>query len=466
MLDCLSTRSTHSLALTPIKRDELATWLKKQSKSVIAWVERLGFTAKAGTACPLPGDRGPAGFLLGVGAGELWDWAAAPAALPPGRYALDGAASDDAALGWALASYRFSRYKTSRTVIPRSQDGESGKASSEEARVLAWPSGADKKEVTRLVEATYLVRDLINTPSSDMGPVELANEAKKLAKQHDASISVIVGKQLLEKNYPTIHTVGRASVREPRLIDLRWGRKNDPKLTLVGKGVCFDSGGLDLKSADGMLLMKKDMGGAAHVLGLAHAIMDAAVRVRLRVLVPAVENSVDGNAFRPLDVITTRKGLTVEVGNTDAEGRLILSDALTEAAREKPELIVDFATLTGAARVALGTEVPAMFTNHDPTAALLAESADRTTDPLWRLPLVAGYRRLLDSKVADINNVSRGGYGGAITAALFLREFVDDVPWVHYDVMAWNLDSQPGRPAGGEAMGLRATYAAIKRRFG
>jgi leucyl aminopeptidase len=450
VLDCFSARAANSIALTPIKKEDFSGWLKKQNKSLKTWVERIGFNGKAGTSCPLPGTEGPKGYLVGIGAGELWDWAAVPGSLPAGRYRYERGAGDEAALGWALASYRFTRYKESN----------------DEPRVLVWPEGADRAEVERLAEATYVVRDLINTPSSDMGPAELADEAKKIAKRHDASVSVIVGKQLLEKNYPTIHTVGRASVREPRLIDIRWGNKSHRKVTLVGKGVCFDTGGLDIKPADGMLLMKKDMGGAAHVLGLAHAIMDSGMKVRLRVLIPAVENAIDGNAYRPLDIITTRKGLTVEVGNTDAEGRLILCDALAEAAREEPELIVDFATLTGAARVALGSEVAAMFTNDDATAELLKKHSDAATDPLWRLPLFGNYKRLLDSKVADMNNISRGSFGGAITAALFLKEFVGDVPWVHFDVMAWNVEAQSGRPVGGEAMGLRATYAAIKERYG
>jgi leucyl aminopeptidase len=450
VLGCFSTRTTNSIAITPIKKEGLASWLKKQNKSLKAWVERCGFIGKSGTSCPLPGKDGPSGYLVGVGSGELWDWAAVPGSLPPGRYAYDDdTAGRDAMLGWGLSSYRFTRYKENN----------------DEPRVLAWPTGVDREEVERLVEATFLIRDLINTPSSDMGPSELAAEAKKLAKQHDAKFEVIVGDKLLEENYPTIHAVGRASVREPRLIDIRWGNKNHRKLTLVGKGVCFDTGGLDLKPADGMLLMKKDMGGAAHVLGLAHAIMGSGLKVRLRVLIPAVENAIDGNAYRPLDVITTRKGLTVEIGNTDAEGRLILCDALAEAAREKPELIVDFATLTGAARVALGTEVAAMFTNDDDTAALLMKSAEKTSDPMWRMPLFGNYKRLLDSKVADLNNVSRGTFGGAITAALFLQEFVDGVPWVHFDVMAWNIEGQAGRPVGGEAMALRATYDAILAKF-
>ena len=276
---------------------------------------------------------------------------------------------------------------------------------------------------------------------------------------------MIVGDALLNKNYPAIHAVGRAAAQAPRLIDLRWiGPKGNkgPVVTLVGKGVCFDTGGLDLKPAGGMKLMKKDMGGAAHVLGLAAMIMAAKLPLRLRVLVPAVENAVSGNAFRPLDVLQTRKGLTVEVGNTDAEGRLVLCDALTEAVSETPDLIVDFATLTGAARVALGTDLPALFCNHDPTAERLLKLGIAQSDPLWRMPLHQAYRRQLESPVADLNNAPAGGYGGAITAALFLQAFVpDDIPWVHIDLMAWNLSSRPGRPEGGEAMALRATYALI-----
>jgi leucyl aminopeptidase len=294
-----------------------------------------------------------------------------------------------------------------------------------------------------------------------MGPAELAEAAKGVARAGGAKFSAIVGDQLLKQNYPSVHAVGRASSRPPRLIDLRWGRSG-PLIALIGKGVCFDSGGLDLKPASGMLMMKKDMAGGAHVLALAQMIMAADLPLRLRVLVPTVENSVSGDAFRPLDVLRTRKGLTVEVGNTDAEGRLILSDALAEASTEKPVLMVDFATLTGAARVALGTDLPAMFCNDDVTAEALLRHGLAVDDPLWRLPLHKGYRNQLDSPIADINNVSDGSYAGAITAALFLQEFVEPgIPWVHIDLMAWNLANRPGRPKGGEAMALRAVYSLI-----
>jgi leucyl aminopeptidase len=294
-----------------------------------------------------------------------------------------------------------------------------------------------------------------------MGPPHLAEAAKDIARAHKAKFNVIVGDDLLKKNYPAIHAVGRAAARPPRLIELAWGNSG-PRLTLVGKGVCFDSGGLDLKTAAGMLLMKKDMGGAALMLALAQMIMDAGLKIRLRLLIPAVENAVDGNAYRPLDVIRTRKGITVEIGNTDAEGRVILCDALAEAQSDKPDLILDAATLTGAARVALGPDLPALFCNDDDVADALLRHGRAEDDPMWRMPLHKGYRRMLDSKVADINNVSDGPYAGAITAALYLQEFIDPgTPWAHIDTMAWNTRDRPGRPEGGEALGLRALFAFV-----
>ena len=299
-----------------------------------------------------------------------------------------------------------------------------------------------------------------------MGPKELAAAARKLAKTHKAQITVTSGDQLLKQNYPTIHAVGRAASDPPRLIDLRWGNVRHPKITLVGKGVCFDSGGLDIKSSAGMRYMKKDMGGAAHALGIASMVMAAKLPIRLRVLIGAVENAISGNAYRPGDVIKTRQGLTVEVGNTDAEGRLVMSDCLTEACREKPEAVLDFATLTGAARVALGTDLPALFSNNDGLAKDLLDASEKSVDPIWQLPLFDDYRGLLKSDIADLNNISTGGYGGAITAALFLQAFVDDkTPWAHFDLMAWNTQSRPGRPVGGEAMGLRAVYSMLEKRY-
>lgn len=451
-----------TIPIIPIEREVFDAWLKMQPAAMKRWVESAGFKAEPDSVSLVQGPDGRLGsVLLGVERHDgLWSYAGLPSRLPSGSYRIDARFEPDGAtsvaLGWALGCYRFDRYK-----------GNKKKGGDRAFPALAWPQGCDRGQVRRAAGATALVRDLINTPAGDMGPAELASAARKLGRGHGARVGVITGDALLKQNYPAIHAVGRASANAPRLIDLRWGRANAPKVTLVGKGVCFDSGGLDLKTASGMLRMKKDMGGAAHVLGLAGMIMGAKLDVRLRVLVPAVENSVAGNAFRPLDVLKTRKGITVEIGNTDAEGRLVLCDALAEADREQPALVVDCATLTGAARVALGADLPALFCNDDDVAAELLTHGEAELDELWRLPLHAPYRRLLDSKVADINNVSEGGQGGAITAALYLQEFVSpSTPWVHLDIMAWNASARPGRPAGGEAMGMRALYALIAARFG
>jgi leucyl aminopeptidase len=453
-LDHLTRRAAgKAIPITPLAAQQLKGWLKAQRASVRKWVEGVGFDAKPGSHALVPGSDGaPGRVLVGVeGRPDIWSYGGLPKALPRDTYRIDGklapAAATCAALGWALGGYAFARYKKQPAV----------------AR-LVWPEGADRGAVERTATAAFLVRDLVNTPADDMGPKELAAAAEEVARAHGAKLKVTVGDELRKANYPMVHAVGRASARAPRLVDLRWGGRG-PRITLVGKGVCFDSGGLDLKSAQGMLLMKKDMGGGAHVLALAQMIMAADLPVRLRVLIPAVENSVAGNAFHPLDVIRSRKGLTVEIGNTDAEGRLILCDALAEACTEEPDLIVDCATLTGAARVALGPELPVLFSNHDGTAEALLRYGVEEDDPLWRLPLHRPYRRMLDSKVADINNVSESSYAGAITAALFLAEFVDPaIPWVHIDMMAWNASARPGRPEGGEAQGLRALYALIAQK--
>ena len=331
---------------------------------------------------------------------------------------------------------------------------------------LVWPANADRKGSLAAVEAQSLVRDLINTPANDMGPERLEAAVRQLGERHGAQVSSIVGDELLAQNYPTIHAVGRAAAIAPRLIDLVWGDEDRPKLTLVGKGVCFDSGGLDLKPPAGMRLMKKDMGGAANMIGLAHMVMAAALPVRLRLLVPAVENSVSGNAMRPMDVIRTRKGLTVEIGNTDAEGRLILCDALAEASGESPDLILDCATLTGAARTALGADLPALFCNDDAVATALLAAGDAEQDPVWRMPLYRPYRKMLSSDVADLNNVSEAPLAGAVTAALFLERFVEPgTPWAHMDMMAWNREARPGRPRGGEAQFIRGAMAMLRRRY-
>jgi leucyl aminopeptidase len=447
-----------SVPLTPVTKDGLEGWLSTQPAVVSTWVNGTGFKGEPGKTALLPGsDGGLARVLVGTeAAADLWAYGGLPASLPPGAYHIDADLDREtatrAALGWALGCYAFTRYKSGN-----------GKTFA----TLAWPERADRAAVERAATATYLVRDLINTPSNDMGPAELAAAAETLGAEFDAKVKVIVGDDLLKKNYPAIHAVGRASARSPRLIDLTWGDKDLPRVTLVGKGVCFDTGGLDLKPSSGMLLMKKDMGGAAHVLGVARMIMMAGLPVRLRVLIPAVENSVSGDAFRPLDVLATRKGLSVEVGNTDAEGRLVLCDALAKAVSDNPEVIIDFATLTGAARVALGTELPALFSNNDALADGLLKAAEAAADPMWRLPLHQPYAKLLESKVADLNNVGSGPFAGAILAALFLERFVEkSIPWAHLDVMAWNQSSKSGRPEGGEALGMRAVYSYLEGRYG
>ncbi|WP_354002187.1 leucyl aminopeptidase family protein [uncultured Reyranella sp.] len=451
-------RSSSALPLQFVVQSKWGAWLKAQSAATRGWVESLGLAGSPGDVAVLPGRDGKASGAVAVipDAPTLWDFGSLSTKLPAATWRLEGrtapVAATDVAVAIGLGAWKFERYRASKS--------KSG------AKFL-WPEGADRKRAIATVEAISMARDLITTPSSDMGPAELAAAAQKLARAHKARMKVIVGDDLLKQNYPTIHAVGRASVRAPRLIDLTWGRPGDPKVTLVGKGVCFDTGGLDLKPAAGMLMMKKDMGGAATVLAVASMIMATGLRVRLRVLVPAVENSVSGNAFRPMDVVRTRKGITVEIGNTDAEGRLILCDALHEGASEKPAMMIDCATLTGAARVALGPDLPALFCNDDKLAHALVAAGEAVADPMWRMPLYAPYRQMLASKVADINNVSSGAFGGAITAALYLKEFVpNDVPWAHFDMMAWNNSSRPGRPEGGEAQVARAIYRTIADRFG
>jgi leucyl aminopeptidase len=451
-------KDADAVPLTVIGKSQLSRWRENAPARERDWAQAVGFTGEAGKTALVPDEKGKVGRVL-VGASDseaaMWAVAGLSETLPEGVYRLDpvpeGGDASRIALGWALGTYRFTRYHAK----------PEGKAR------LVWPKGADRGLVERLAEGIFLARDLATTPASDMGPEELADAAQKVAKKEGARCKTIVGDKLLDKNYPTIHAVGRASTRPPRLVDITWGDDSAPKVTLVGKGVCFDTGGLDLKPASSMLNMKKDMAGAAIMLGLGQAIMQAGLKVRLRVLLPCVENSVSGNAMRPRDIIKTRKGLTVEIGNTDAEGRLILCDALAEASDEKPEMIVDCATLTGAARVALGPELPALFCNDDTLANALIVAGQAEDDPMWRLPLYKPYRRMIDSKVADLNNVSDGPQGGAITAALYLNEFVDPkVPWAHFDVMAWNQRSRPGRPEGAEAQTLRAVYAHIAGRFG
>jgi len=423
-----------------------------------ALADAVGFAPKAGRHLLLPGrDGGLSGVLFGIepeGSGiDRFLPGRLPELLPAGiyRFANDPGDRRLAALAFALGSYRFTRYR---------------KAEAKEVR-LVTPEGVDGADLKRIAEGVTLARDLINTPANDLGPAELDEAAAALAARHGASMKSIVGDALLAENFPLIHAVGRASVRAPRLIDITYGDPGAPKVTLVGKGVCFDTGGLDLKPSSAMLLMKKDMGGAASVLAAAHMIMDRGLDVRLRVLVPAVENSVSGSAFRPLDVIRSRDGLSVEVGNTDAEGRLVLADALSLADQEAPELLVDMGTLTGAARVALGPDLPPFYTDDEALAAAIARCAIAENDPLWRMPLWRPYASMLNSKVADTSNVSSGGFAGSVTCALFLARFVSAAKsWLHLDVYGWTPSAKPARPEGGECQGARALYAMLCERYG
>jgi leucyl aminopeptidase len=414
-----------------------------------------GFAGRDGELMPVMAGAKVAAWVLGLGEGHD-PFAAATFAekLPDGVYRLgetpkaQGGAA--AVLAWALGTYAFARYKTPKKKWPR----------------LVLPTGVDGEDISRMAEAVFLARDLVNTPANDLGPDDLAAAAKKLAAAHGAKVSVTRG-AALKRGFPLLEAVGRGSSRPPCLIDMTWGNPKAPRVTLVGKGVCFDSGGLDIKPSSGMLTMKKDMGGAATVLAVAAMVMGAKLKLRLRVLIPAVENAVSGDAFRPGDVFKSRKGLTVEIGNTDAEGRLILADALALADDEAPELLLDIATLTGAARVATGMELPPFFTDDEALAADLSRLAMAAHDPLWRLPLWQGYEFSLGSRVADLNNNPAYGYAGAITAALFLKRFVTKTgSWAHLDIPAWNDRARPGRPIGGEANSARAIYALLKEHYG
>ena len=416
------------------------------------WAEAQGFDAAADTHCALPdGEGGIASVLVGVAdADDPWALAALPMKLPRGRYVLGrGAvaiAPETAAFGWDLGGYQFTRYRK-------------GRGPAAELQVEASPR---VREALEMAQAVRLVRDLVNTPAEDMGPEHLSDAVREQAELFGARFDEVVGDDLLAQNFPAIHAVGRAATRAPRLLELNWGSRKNPRLAIVGKGVCFDTGGLDIKGAEGMRLMKKDMGGAAHALALARLVMQRKLPYRLQLLIPAVENAISGNAYRPGDVVPTRQGKQVEIGNTDAEGRVILCDALAYAVESGPATLIDFATLTGAARVALGPELPVMFCNDEKLARRLLEAGAKVDDPVWRLPLWRNYRRLFSSDVADFNNSGRGGFAGAIVAALFLDYFVPrEIPWAHFDTFAWNDASRPGRPAGGEAQGLRAALQAL-----
>jgi leucyl aminopeptidase len=418
-----------------------------------------GFAAKPGACLILPTAEGKiAHVVFGLEDAtshyhDLFRPGLLPGLLPPGVYRFANAPRDTrlATLAFALGAYRFRRY--------RKADAPNVK--------LVPPDGIDVTAISRAADAANLARDLINTPSNDMGPEELALAAQDLAARFGADFNCIVGDDLMRQNFPLIHAVGMASMRAPRLIDFTWGDPAHPKVTLVGKGVCFDTGGLDLKPSAGMLIMKKDMGGAANVLALAQMVMDVGLKVRLRVLIPAVENAVAGNAFRPLDVFPSRKGLSVEIGNTDAEGRLVLADALALACEENPDLLVDLGTLTGAARVALGPDLPPFYTNNETLALDLAACAKQENDPLWRLPLWPPYDTWLDSKVANINNAASGTFAGSITCALFLQRFVEGAKsWLHVDIYGWTPSAKPARPEGGECQAARAIYKLLSERYG
>ena len=446
-------RTTRATDLVPVTADTLAATLKPLGAGAKRWADAHGFKGDAGSVLALPDDAGGVrAVLAGIARGDdAYALASLPQRLPPGEYRLTGNALDAerAALGWGLGAYQFTRYRKARREPARL---------AVDAAVLA--------AVTPMLEAAYQVRDLINTPTEDMGPAELAAAVAELARAHGAKYREWVGDALLKNNFPTIHAVGRASHRAPRLAELTWGRKG-PHVVIVGKGVCFDTGGLDLKPADGMRWMKKDMGGAAHAIALARLVMHAKLPIRLTLLVPAVENAVAGNAMRPGEVIVTRAGISVEVDNTDAEGRLILCDALAFAAERKPDLILDFATLTGAARIALGPDLPALFANRDDLADGLLAAGRDAQDPLWRMPLWRPYLTMLESSIADLANAGPSRHAGAVTAALYLERFVpDNIPWAHLDVYSWNDGERPGKPKGGEAQGLRGYFSFLQKKYG
>jgi leucyl aminopeptidase len=426
--------------------------------TTLEWAAANGFTGEAGRLLVVPGEAGTIGSaLFGIGE-EVGGFAPLLTGtlgkmLPSGNWHFGNPPADPelAALGLLLGGYVFTRY---------------GRKAGNEIR-FALPEGASHDRVARLAEGVFLARDLINTPASDMGPDALERAVRELARRFNAKVSVVKGEALLVRNFPMIHAVGRAGAEAPRLVDLSWGPAGAPKVTLVGKGVCFDTGGLDIKTASGMLLMKKDMGGAANVLGLASMIMKAGLRIRLRVLIPAVENAIAGNAFRPGDVLKSRKGLTVEIGNTDAEGRLVLADALALADEEIPDLLIDMATLTGAARVALGPDLAPFYTDDDALSADIATAAAAVADPVWRMPLWVPYQRKLASRIADTNNVTSDGFAGSVTAALFLKRFVEKAAsWAHFDIFGWHPSDRPHGPLGGEAQAIRALEAVITSRYG
>ncbi|MEZ5960451.1 MAG: leucyl aminopeptidase family protein [Hyphomonadaceae bacterium] len=438
-----------------IRSGEWSQWIERHSETLRRLAAAHDFQAQNGRILLVPATDGAIERVL-FGAGDRANVnviGALAQHLPAGDYRIAFAPREFAptatAIAWGLGAYAFDRYKKRKRPAP----------------LLAPPEGADMGEAARIVEASWLTRDLVNTPTNDMGPIALHAAAEKLAERYGASFEAVVGDDLLTQNYPLIHAVGRASAEAPRLLHLSWGEPNAPRVAIIGKGVCFDTGGLDLKPSSGMRLMKKDMGGAAHALGLAQIIMDAKLSVRLDVYLSVVENAVSSNAFRPGDIIPSRKGLTVEIDNTDAEGRLVLADAITRACEDSPALLLDFATLTGAARTALGPDIPPFFTNDDTLAAEYAQASIETSDPVWRMPLWDAYDGDMDTPMADLKNTGDGAMAGAIYGALFLRRFVTVPAWAHFDVYAWAPKEKPSRPTGGEAQALRASWAVLKKRF-
>ena len=447
--------SASGLPLYPVHSGNLDQWLEDAPGNQRKWLQACGFRAQPGELCSLPDANGELhGYVFGMqNEGWLYQLAALPAKLAADNYRLVADWQPQqrlqASLGWGLACYKFDLYCEPAKQMP----------------TLALDEDI-ATQVRQLFSAQSLVRDLINTPTEDMGPVQLADAMHAEADKLGGHVSVVHGEDLLTENFPAIHAVGRASDREPRLLKMEWGEADNPLLVLCGKGVCFDTGGLNLKPAGGMLIMKKDMGGAAHVLALARLVIEQQLAVRLMVLIPAVENSVSGNAYRPGDVIPTRKGLSVEIGNTDAEGRVVLADALAYACEHEPDLVMDFATLTGAARIAMGADLPPVFSNDIDIANDLVAAGERVEDPLWVLPLYQPYNELIKSQIADLSNIGKTSYGGCITAALFLEHFVtEETDWVHIDTFGWNQTARPGRPVGGEALGLRAAFNFLKKRY-
>ncbi|MDQ2089635.1 leucyl aminopeptidase family protein [Marimonas arenosa] len=449
-----------ALPLTLLDSEALESWLEDQPERVARWVRGSGFEAKLGQALVIPGENGaPVAALAGYGDAKArargrFHLAGAAGKLPEGVFRLegdlDGAALEQEALGWLLGEYTFDRY---------------AKANGNKAQLVA-PAGVDAARLEAIAAGEKLTRDLINTPASDMGPVALEAACVDLAGQFGAEINAIRGEGLLEQNFPMIHAVGRASAQAPRLIDMTWGAAG-PKLTLVGKGVCFDTGGLNLKPGSSMGLMKKDMGGAATVMGLARMIMALKLPLQLRVLIPAVENAVSGDSFRPGDILTSRKGLTVEINNTDAEGRLVLADALALGAEAEPDLMISMATLTGAARVAVGPDLSPYFSDDAGVVSALEDGAARVADPVWRMPFWTPYEKMIEPGIADLDNAPKGGFAGSITAALFLRRFAGETTrYTHFDIFGWNPTAAPGRPKGGVGMGARAVLEALPGMLG